>query len=113
MRGDIVIVDFELLKPAASVRPALVVQNDEYNKLLESTIIIQISGNISRSFERTQLLIDEKHPDWVQSGLRIPSVVNAASLFTIDQDQIVHTIGSLSFQTMYDVNECLRAALDL
>ena len=113
MRGDIVIVDFELLKPAASVRPALIIQSDEFNQMLSSTIVAQITANISRSFERTQLLIDERHPDWAASGLRTASVVNAASLFTIDQDQIVHTIGELSLDTMEEVDECLRIALGL
>ena len=113
MRGDIVIVDFEQLKPAAKVRPAIVVQSDEFNHLLTDTIVAQITGNISRAFERTQLLINENHPDWTQSGLRMASVVNAASLFTIDQSQIVHTIGELSFATMAEVDECLRVALGL
>ncbi|MDB5387800.1 MAG: transcriptional modulator of MazE/toxin, MazF [Planctomycetaceae bacterium] len=113
MRGDVVIVDLQNINPALKVRPALVIQSDEYNQLLNSTIIAQITGNTSRSFERTQLLIDEKHPDWEQSGLERASVVNAASLFTIQQVRIINTIGSFSLQTMEEVDECLKAALDL
>lgn len=113
MRGDIVIVDFRPLNPAAKVRPAVIVQSDRYNTKLENTIIAQITSNLSRSHVDTQLLIDQTHPDWGQSGLRLPSVINAANLATVLQSQITHVIGQLSESTMNRVDECLRSALEL
>lgn len=113
MRGDVVIVDFRPLNLAAKVRPAIVVQNDRHNARLANTIIVQITSNLTRAHEDTQLLIDQTHPDWASSGLRHPSVVNAANLATVPQTQITHVIGHLSEATMSEVDECLRSALDL
>ena len=82
MRGDVVIVDFRPLNPAAKVRPAVLAQNDRHISRIAHTIIAQITSNLARSHEDTQLLIDQTHPDWGPSGLRLPSVINAANLAT-------------------------------
>ena len=113
MRGDVVIVDFRPLNPAAKVRPAIVVQSDRHNGRMANTIIAQITSNLARSHEDTQLLIDQTHPDWGPSGLRLPSGINAANLATVLPSQITHVIGKLSPATMVDVDECLRSVLDL
>lgn len=113
MRGSVVIVDFRPTNPAAMVRPALVIQNDSLNSRMANTIVAQITTNVARAYEDAQLLIDAAHPDWLQSGLRLPSVVNAAGLATILQSHITHVIGHLSPTTMQEIDECLKAALDL
>ncbi len=113
MRGDVGIVDLRPLNPVAKVRPAIVVQNDRHNGRMANTIIPQITSNLARSHEDTQLLIDQTHPDWGPSGLRLPWVINAANLATFLQSQITHVIGTLSQATMAKVDECLRSALDL
>lgn len=58
-RGDVVLVkypmmDLSLYKP----RTALIVQNDDNNRRLETTILLQITSNISRKNEPTQLLLN-------------------------------------------------------
>ena len=63
MRGDVVIVDFRPTNTAAKVRPAVVVQNDRDNARMKNTIIAQITSNVGRALEDTQLLIDQAHPD--------------------------------------------------
>lgn len=112
-RGDVVIVDFYPTDPNARVRPALVVQNDRDNARMQRTIVVQITSNLSRAREDTQHLVDRDHPDWSTSGLRLPSVINAANLVTVARDQITHVIGALSAATMQQINACLRAALEL
>jgi len=113
MRGDVVIVDFSPMNPTAKVRPAIVVQNDVDNARMANTIVVQITSNTSRSHESTQLLIDQSHPDWVLSGLRLPSVINASNLATVSRLQVTHAIGRLSPATMANVDQCLKAALGL
>lgn len=44
MKGDVVIVDFRPLNPAAKVRPAIVVQSDRHNGRPANTIIAQITA---------------------------------------------------------------------
>jgi mRNA-degrading endonuclease toxin of MazEF toxin-antitoxin module len=110
-RGDLVIVDFGVVNPAASIRPALVIQNDRDNARMSKTIVAQITTNIRRAGENTQLLIDPGHTDWMQSGLKRSSVVNCTNLATIDQSDIRRIFGSLSPATMRQINDCLRSAL--
>lgn len=76
-RGDVVVVDFAPTQPNAGVRPALIVQNDRDNNRTTNTIVAQITSNISRAHEPTQFLIDQNHPDWLQSGLHRPSVATS------------------------------------
>lgn len=72
-RGDVLVVDFSVTYPRAGKRPCLVVQNDQDNARMQNTIVCQITTNISRSHEDTQILVDKHHPDWSQSGLRTVS----------------------------------------
>lgn len=99
------------MNPSAGVRPALVVQNDRDNARLRNTIVAQVSTNIRRAGEDTQILVDANHPDWLSSGLRHPSVVNCSTVYTIEQADVARIIGSLSTTTMLEIDECLKAAL--
>ncbi len=100
MGGDVVIVDFRPLNPAAKVRPAILAQNDRHNSRMANTIIAQMTSNLARSHEDTRLLIDQTRPDRGPSGLRLPSVINAANLATVLQSQITHAIRQLSPATL-------------
>jgi len=110
-RSDLVIVDFRSLNPAAGVRPAVVIQNDRDNARTSNTIVVQVTTNVRRRQQETQLLIDEKHPDWILSGLRHPSVVNCLNIYTIRKSHIAKVIGTLSPETMTAVTQCLRNAI--
>lgn len=107
------IVNFTPTYPSAQTRPALIVQNDRDNARMDNTIVAQITSNIGRAHEDTQLLIDPRHMDWTPSGLRYPSVVNCSSLGYIKQRHIVRVIGVLSASTMQQIDNCLRAALGI
>ncbi len=110
-RGDLVIVDFRSVNPSFGVRPALVIQNDVDNGRMSNTIVAQVTTNIRRAAEATQLLIDQHHPDWASSGLHRVSVVNCSNLYTSEQRDIARVIGNLSAGTMKQIDDCLKAAL--
>jgi mRNA interferase MazF len=114
-RGDIVLVDFPFPAGGGSkVRPALVVQSDHNNARLQDTIVVLITSNTSRAgLEATQYLIDSSHRDWTASGLAFPSVVKCENIYTFNNKRILRTIGRLSDLTMRQVNDCLKASLDL
>jgi mRNA interferase MazF len=116
-RGEIVIVDWPLFRPAGAKmmkpRPALVVQNDKDNARLTNTILAMVTSVISRSVEPTQLLIDISTPDGKNTGLRQDSVVNCVNLLTVEKSRILHVIGSLSASQIQQVDACLKAALAL
>jgi len=112
-RGEVVIVDFRSVNPKAGVRPALVVQNDRDNARMSNTIVAQVTTNIRRLSQDTQILIDANHPDWASSGLRRTSVVNCSNVYTIEQSDVARIIGSLSAATMQRIDGCLKAALGI
>ena len=113
-RGDVVLVDFPFTDGSASkIRPALVVQNDRDNGRLRDTILALITGNISRVAEPTQLLVDPATPDGASSGLHGPSAVLGSHLYTVQQSQVLRTIGHLPANLMQQVNDCLKAALEI
>jgi mRNA-degrading endonuclease toxin of MazEF toxin-antitoxin module len=63
--------------------------------------------------EPTQLLIDVATVDGQQTGLVMNSTVKCEHLDTVDQRDIVRTIGSLSHALMQQLELCMKAALAL
>ena|SRR5579872_2514278 len=114
-RGDVVIIDHPFSDATgAKVRPAVVVQSDARNALLRETVVVLVSKNLKHiGTDPTQLLIDIATPDGKLSGLRVDSAVKCGKLFTLHEDMIRKKIGVLSAPLMKQVNDCLKAALDL
>ena len=112
-RGQIVVVDFGSSNPKAGVRPALIVQCDQDNQRMTKTVVIQITSNVSSVREPSKLLIDQQHPDWSSSGLRVPSLVNCSNIATIEKADVLRALGTLSPATMGAIEKCLKYVLDL
>ena len=113
-RGDVILVDFPYSSGMESrVRPALVVQSDQENRQISKTIIAMITGSLRRAGQSTHFLVDPNTPDGAASGLHGPSLVSCINLFTLDQQDVLQTIGQLPAASMKRVDSCLRAALDL
>lgn len=115
VRGDVVLVNYPFASGTGSkIRPALVVQADRNNVRLHNTIIAQITSRTQRAkTESTQFLIEVATPVWQQTGLLNDSVVSCENLYTVRQDVILRKIGSLPDPTMRQVDDCLKASLDL
>ena len=114
VRGDVVLVQFPFASGGGSkLRPALIVQSDRNNARLANTIIAQITTNLRRVSEPTQLLVDPTSPEGSSSGLISQSAVSCENLATINESRIVRTIGHLSPNLMQVLGNCLREALGL
>jgi mRNA interferase MazF len=113
-RGDVILAFVANVgQPGGKVRPAVVVQSDHNNVRLNETIIAAITSNTSRIHEATQLLIDIATPDGVASGLLHNSAVRGERLHSIAQTDVRRVIGHLSDALMLQVNDRLKAALQL
>jgi mRNA interferase MazF len=111
-RGDIVMAWYPFASGAGGKRrPCLVIQNDEDNKKLANTVIVQITGNLSRAGDKSHLLVELATAEGKQSGLLHDSMNSCNNLATIEQNLIVKVIGSLPTATMQKVEQCLKAAL--
>ena len=96
-RGDIVLVDFPFSdRTGSKVRPALVVQADEWNQRMDDTILALITSSRNRRVDAaTQLVIDITTLDGQQTGLRLHSVIQCENLLTYDQALILGVLGRL------------------
>jgi mRNA interferase MazF len=113
-RGDVVIVPFPFQdRPGEKVRPAVVVQSDTENQRLGNTILAMITGNLDDAGQPTTVLVDPKTPDGAGSGLLGPSLVNCYNLATVRQRRILQVIGHLSNALLQQVNQAVKAALEL
>lgn len=114
-RGDIVLVHIPfVIGMGAKTRPALVIQCDRNNRRLLTTLVAAISSKTRlAATEPTQLLVDPTTPEGQSSGLLHASAVKCENLFTIAQAGIQRTIGHLSPALMLQLDDRLRAALEL
>jgi mRNA-degrading endonuclease toxin of MazEF toxin-antitoxin module len=114
-RGDVVLVRFPFSSGAgAKIRPALVVQCDANNRRLANTIIAMITTTTTHAAsESTQFLIAIATPVGQQSGLLHDSAAKCENLFTVEQQLVLRTIGSLPAAAMSQVGKCLTASLEL
>ena len=113
-RGDVVLVDFtRVAGPTAKRRPAIVIQNDDDNRRMTNTIVAMITGNLTRSGERTQLLIDPATVDGASSGLHHVSVVNCSNLFTIKGRDVFRTLGHLAPTLLAQIDARLKVAVGI
>ncbi len=95
------------------MRPAVVIQNDRLNHRLNSSIVAIItSTNVQAHLEPSQVFIDISTPDGKLTGLLRDSTVKGEHVDTVDQRDIVRTIGRFSPALMSRAEEAVKAAMD-
>jgi mRNA-degrading endonuclease toxin of MazEF toxin-antitoxin module len=102
-RGDVVEVDWLYTAQTGSkLRPAVIVQGDFLNGLIDDTILLQITGT-RHHIPNTEVPIDPAIE--TGSGLSKPCVVSCPNIMTMDQALILRVIGYLSDATMQKVED--------
>jgi mRNA interferase MazF len=110
-RGEVVLVDWPYSdQTGKKLRPAIVVQNDLLNGLIDDTILVQITST-KHGIPHTEVEIDPAQE--LGSGLLHVSYASCFNLLTYDQDLIHQTLGYLSPATMRLVVDCLKKVLEL
>src|SRR5262245_20862916 len=105
-RGDVVEVDWLYSDQTGSkLRPAVVVQADFLNAVIDDTILVQITST-RHNVPDTEVPIDPALE--TGSGLWKACVVSCPNVMTVDQARILRTIGYLSDATMQQVEACLK-----
>lgn len=109
-RGEIYLTKFD---PAEGVeikktRPALILQNDISNLHSPLTIVAGISSQFGDPIYPTEVLI--KKPE---GGIKIDSVVVLNQIRSVDKRRLIHYVGKLNSETMYQVDEALKISLSL
>ena len=105
-KGDVVLVAFPFCdKPAAKVRPAVVVSGAEYNRRGD-VIIAAITTHPSRT------PIDYPIRGWREANLVAPSVVRM-HMATIATGRVLYRPGRLISSDLANVNGLLKNVLEL
>src|SRR6266851_9682084 len=104
--GDVVEVDWPFSdRTGSKTRPAVVVQADFLNGLIDDTILVQITST-QRGIPHTEVLIDPAVE--TSSGLRKVCVANCMNILTRDQTLVLRTIGYLSSVKMQQIEDSLK-----
>jgi mRNA-degrading endonuclease toxin of MazEF toxin-antitoxin module len=72
-----------------------------------------ITGNLDDAGKTTTVLVDPRTPNGAGSGLLAPSLIKCYNLATMRQWRILQVIGHLSTALMHQLNQALKAALEL
>ncbi len=110
-RGDVVEVDWQYSDMSGSkTRPAVVVQADFLNGLIDDTILVQITGT-RHGIPGTEVLLDPAVE--ITSGLSKVCVASCINILTFEQARVLRTVGSLSDAAMREIEDCLKKVLDI
>lgn len=113
-RGDVVLLPIAFVSGVGTkVRPAVVVQNNTLNRRLNSTVVaIVTSTNLRAHSELSQVFIDVTTPEGKLTGLLHDSTVKGEHIDTVDQRDIMRTIGRFSPELMERVEQAIKATMD-
>jgi mRNA-degrading endonuclease toxin of MazEF toxin-antitoxin module len=110
-RGEVVEVDWQFSDLTGSKkRPAVVVQADFLNGLIDDTILVQITS-ARHGIPGTEVLLDPAVE--TASGLRKVCVASCMNVLTFDQARLLRTVGYLSDAAMRQIGDCLKTVLEL
>src|SRR4030043_96229 len=92
--GQIVLFEFPTVNGAeAKLRPALVIRR--LPGPYPDWLICMISSQLSQGIADFDELIDQKAPDWIKSGLKMPSLVRIARIAVVNESSLIGSIGKV------------------
>jgi mRNA-degrading endonuclease toxin of MazEF toxin-antitoxin module len=110
-RGDVVEVDWQHSDMTGSKkRPAVVVQSDSLNSLLDDTILVQITST-RHGIPGTEVLLDPAIES--ASGLSKVCVASCVNVMTFEQVRVLRTVGYLSDAALQQIETCLKTVLEI
>jgi mRNA interferase MazF len=110
-RGEVVLVDWQFSdRTGSKLRPAVVVQADFLNTIIDDAILVQITGT-KHGIPGTEVELDPARE--TSSGLKQISYASCANLITADPAFIDQVIGILSDVSMRQIEACLKTVLEI
>src|SRR5437588_8463261 len=110
-RGDVVEVDWQYTDMTGSkLRPAVVLQVDFLNGLIDDTVLVQITSS-RHGIPGTEVLLDPTAE--TASGLSKVCVASCVNVLTFEQARVLRGIGYLSDAAMRQIEACLKVVLEV
>lgn len=94
-------------------RPVVVIQANAYNAKVKHFIVAEVTKNLAGAGDPSSLFIDVSTSDGKATGLDQDSVVGCLFVATVAEHRITHVIGKLSATMAQQLNDCLKAAMEL
>lgn len=111
-RGTVVLTPFPFTDlSGAKVRPAVVVSRSDRSG--DDVILAFVSSVVPPRPLPTDLAVDPSHPNFRETGLKVPSIVKCDKLATVQRRIILGELGQLSAGFLRELDERLRHALTL
>ena len=110
-KGDIVVVNFpfDTIKRSKK-RPAIVIWAKEDNQAF--TLVMITSKDLSLQ-RKGEFIISPDHPEFFNTGLRVPSKVRAYRMATLHRSLILGKLGVLGKHLKKELDENIKNAFDL
>lgn len=113
-RGDVVLVHFPFASTTGTkLRPAVVVQNDRYNRRLNTTVIAAVTSNVRHQSDPCQVAVDPATADGAATGLLKDSAIKCENLATVETDLIRRKIGTLPPALLSALGDAIKDSLGL
>jgi mRNA interferase MazF len=110
-RGEVVEIEWQFSDLTGSkVRPAVIVQADFLDGLIDDTILVKITGQ-RFGIPGTEVVLDPSVE--TASGLSKVCYASCKDILTRDQTLILRTVGVLSDAAMLQIEACLKAVLEI
>jgi len=109
-RGEVYLVSFDptIGSEIQKTRPALILQNDISNQHSPITIVAAITSQVDETLYPTEVSI--KAPE---GGLSKDSIVLLNQVRSIDKQRLIKRLGTLTTETMTNVNQALQISFGL
>jgi mRNA-degrading endonuclease toxin of MazEF toxin-antitoxin module len=110
-RGDVVELDWPFSdRKGSKTRPAVVVQADFLNGLIDDTIFVQITGT-RHGLPGTEVELDPA--DKPAAGLSKVCYASCINVLTQEQSLVIKRIGYLSDAAMRQIEACLKTVMEI
>jgi mRNA interferase MazF len=110
-RGEIYLtaLDPALGREIQKTRPALVIQNDIYNRLSGMTIVAPITSTVRFPLNPVHVLLGAGR----STGLSVTSVAVFSQIRAVDRVRLTRRLGGIDAETMEQVDEAIKISLGL
>jgi len=103
LKGKVVLIPFPFTNlTATKLRPALVLFEGE-----RDVVVAFISSRVPEEPAPTDITINENHPEFKLTGLKVPSVIRLDKVATISKDLILGEIGEIGVKLKKEINKKL------
>jgi mRNA interferase MazF len=96
---------FQTDQQQGKLRPALVLR--ELPGQYDDWLICMISSRLHQRIQQLDEIINSEDSDFIQSGLKLPSVIRAGRLAVVDKDILIGELGQVAFERLSRVRQNL------